>query len=202
MAEANLNHDEEVKTIPPNGSEAEDTFADLFKEEEAPEGETLEQKVARMEKETEAMKKGVSKFFSDKGRKEKAEVKVEKKETVNQSSDDVTELFLESKPEASLVKDDLKTIADAKYNGSIVKAWKEETWLHEKAKALSEQEVNKGKITPPSSETATVTNMEAVSKMSDDEQAKAIKNMSDKDYAKWKEYLRKNSGNNSGVLTI
>lgn len=187
------------------GGKSEDTeLESLFKEDDAPEGETAEEKVARLEAEMATMKKGVAKFFSEKGRKEKAAKEAtEAKKTPIHSSDDVTELFLESKPEAELVKDDLQKIADAKYDGSIIKAWKGETWLHEKAKALSEEATAKGKIQPPSSETAPTTDMSALAKLDDEAQAAAIRKMSDKEYSKWKDYQKRQaSSSHGGMLSL
>lgn len=205
MSEKDPSLNEEDTSKLQTGGESEDAdLEDLFKEEEAPEGETAEEKVSRMEKEMATMKKGVAKFFSERGRKEKAAKEVKATERVPiQSSDDVTELFLESKPEAELVKDDLQKIADAKYNGSIIKAWKGESWLHEKAKALSDAEVAKGKIQAPSSETSSNMDMSSIAKLPDEEQAAAIRKMSDKEYQKWKDYQRRQaSSTHGGMLSL
>jgi hypothetical protein len=153
MTEENLNPQEEVKTTPPAGSESEEVtdLESLFADEEAPEGEQPDDKVARLEKTVSDLKKGMAKAFSQKGReaKEVKEVKTDK--------DDVNELFYTQKPEAELVESDLKAIADAKYNGSILKAWKNETWIQDKAKSMSEakkvEEESKSKISKPSSAT-------------------------------------------------
>jgi hypothetical protein len=187
------------------GGKSEDAdLESLFKDEEAPEGETLEDKVARLEAQDEARRKGVAKFFSEKGRKEKATKEApEAKKTPTHTSDDVTELFLESKPEAELVKDDLQKIAAAKYDGSIIKAWKGETWLHEKAKALSEEAVAKGKIQPPSSQVPSVADMASIAKLPDEEQALAIRKMDDKTYSKWKDYQKRQaSSHNNGMISL
>lgn len=202
MPEENVNHEEEVTTTPPIGTGTEDTELEaLFKEEEAPEGETAEERVERLEAELAKTKKGVAKYFSEKGRKEKAaQAPDTAKKTPTQTSDDVTELFLESKPEASYVKDDLQKIADAKYDGSIIKAWKGETWLHKKAKALSEEEAAKGKIQPPSSQTPSVTDMASIARLPDEEQAAAIRKMDDKTYSKWKDYQKRQASAHSGGM--
>lgn len=186
-----------------DGGESEDAdIQALFGGEENHDEESSEEKVTRLENEMATIKKGVAKFFSEKGRKEKATNTVQvAQSTTNHSSDDVTELFLESKPQAEFVKDDLKTIADAKYGGSIIKAWKGETWLHAKAQALSEETANKGKINAPDSRTQSTVTMDVVARMSDDEQAQSIKKMSDKDYQKWQEFQR-NHSNKSGVLSL
>ena len=205
MTEENANLEKEVTTTPAQGAGSEDAdLESLFKDEDAPEGETLEDKVARLEAQDEARRKGVAKFFSEKGRKEKATKEVpEAKKTPTHTSDDVTELFLESKPEAELVKDDLQKIADAKYDGSIIKAWKGETWLHEKAKALSEEAVAKGKIQPPSSQVPSVADMASIAKLPDEELAAAIRKMDDKTYSKWKDYQKRQaSSHNNGMISL
>ncbi len=194
MPEEKLTPTEEAKATPTeeNGSEdseLENLFEEESEEEEAQEGpvKKLEAKIARMEK-------GMSKYFSQKGRENKAPNKAEEpKATPTQASDDVTELFLESKPEAELVKDDLKTVADAKYGGSIIKAWKGEQWLHAKAEALSEENKAKSKIQSPSNQIEGETDFAKIDKLPDAQQAEAIKKMSDKDYSRWQDYQRKKS---------
>lgn len=105
--------------------------------------------------------KGVKKLASIQGQKkeqprEKAESKADV--VVSHQDDDVSELFFAQTPKAELVSEDLKKIAEAKYNGSILKAWKGESWIQEKATALevarTEDEANKEKIRKPSSGTA------------------------------------------------
>lgn len=105
--------------------------------------------------------KGVKKLASIQGQKkeqpkDKAETKADV--VVSHQDDDVSELFFAQIPKAELVSEDLKKIAEAKYSGSILKAWKGESWIQEKATALevarNEDEVNKEKIRKPSSGTA------------------------------------------------
>jgi hypothetical protein len=203
MSEEDPTHEEEVPTTPAAGGESEgdSEFDELFKEIESKEAGEISKE------EFDAMKKGVAKYFSDKGRKTKenaAEAVVPaSKETPTHTSDDVTELFLESKPEAALVKDDLQKIADAKYGGSIIKAWKGEEWLHDKASALKESEVSKSKIQSPSGTIETATSMEAIDRMDDEAQAEAIRKMSDKDYKRWKDYqTRKAASSTGGMLSL
>lgn len=152
MTEENLNPQEEVTTTPTEGSESEEAldFEALFADDD------LQDDVPVSREEFNALKKGVSKYFSQKGREEKAKVepKVEPK-SESKNDEDLTELFFAQKPEAELVEGDLKQIADSKYGGSILKAWKGESWLHEKAQILSEakkkEEESKSKIAKPSS---------------------------------------------------
>lgn len=105
--------------------------------------------------------KGVKKLASIQGQKkeqpkEKAESKADV--VVYHQDDDVSELFFAQIPKAELVSEDLKKIAEAKYNGSILKAWKGESWIQEKATALevarTEDEANKEKIRKPAPGTA------------------------------------------------
>lgn len=105
--------------------------------------------------------KGVKKLASIQGqKKEQPNGKVETKADVviSHQDDDVSELFFTQIPKAELVSEDLKKIAEAKYSGSILKAWKGESWIQEKATALevarTEDEANKEKIRKPSSVTA------------------------------------------------
>ena len=59
------------------------------------------------------------------------------------SPDDIEVLFYGSAPKAGLVKEDLKIIAEAKYGGSILKAWNNENWIQEKAESLDREERRK-----------------------------------------------------------
>jgi hypothetical protein len=67
--------------------------------------------------------------------------------------DDVSELFFTTTPQAELVKDDLEKVSKL-HGGSILKAWREEKWLQEKATLLSkereEERENLSKIGRPS----------------------------------------------------
>ena len=59
------------------------------------------------------------------------------------SPDDLEVLFYGSNSKAGLVKEDLKTIAAAKYGGSVLKAWSGESWIQAKADALEKEEKRK-----------------------------------------------------------
>lgn len=166
MFEENLHLDEEaIKATPHDGSGSEDDeFAKLFEVEEAPEGESLEEMVKRQGEVIARMQKGIAKAFSEKGKKESKENEQPEKKSEQKSDDssDLEILFFEQRPEASLVSDDLKRVAKAQ-GISILQAWKNETWLHDKAKALasekSEEEKNRGKIHSPSGTTGSMTGM-------------------------------------------
>ena len=96
MTEEDLNQNQEDTSNLGDGSDSEDSeLADLFADTEGKETVSRE--------EFDSLKKGVAKFFSEKGRKEKDKTVAEPKVTPNQSSDDVTELFLESRPDRKSV---------------------------------------------------------------------------------------------------
>jgi hypothetical protein len=197
MNEEDLNQDGEDVSKQNLGSESDDSELDaLFKE--------MDSKDEVSREEFDKYKKSVSKYFADKGRKAKEAAKAiaPVKEIPNQSSsDDVTELFLESRPEAALVQDDLKIVADAKYGGSIIKAWKGENWLHAKASALAEENANRSKISTPTNRIEGEFDLKGIAQMSDEDQALAIRNMSNKEYSKWKEY-RNRQGSTSGTIQL
>lgn len=153
MSNEDLTQEEEVETTPTlesesdDATELEDLFAEHSQEEEATDVDSLKKEIADL-------KKGLSKFFSENGRKAKqVEEKKEEAKPETVPTDDVSELFFNQIPQAELVSSDLKSIADAKYNGSILKAWKGESWIQAKAKALSDErtvnEENKSKISKP-----------------------------------------------------
>jgi len=155
MSIEDLNQEEEVEKTNPttesesdDASELKDLFADESQDEEADDVEALK-------KEIKDLKKGLSKFFSEQGRKAKqVEEPGKKAETKTVQTDDVSELFFTQVPQAEAVQEDLRKIADKLYNGSILKAWKGESWIQDKAKALTdekaEDEANKSKIAKPS----------------------------------------------------
>ncbi len=190
MSKEDLHQDEEDTSKPHvTGSESEDEEDDEFEEllkkidEDSDEPPTRE--------EFNALKKGVAKYFSDKGR-EKA--KVEKKEEPAKTTateakadetDDLTEMFLEQNPKVELVKEKLDKVAKALYGGSLIKAWRNEPWLREMADSIeqekSEEAANKAKVGAPSKTVGT--NKVDFKKMTPEE---AIK-LSDDDFAKWSE---------------
>jgi hypothetical protein len=162
MTEENPNQNQEVETKPETGGEAKeaDELQDLFEDDKDVDTskETSDERVARLEKKLEDVQKGVSKYFSEQGRKNKEvkeeEVQPEAPAKTETTVDDLSELFYAQTPQAEFVGDDLKQIADAKYGGSVLKAWRNEKWLQEKASSLEsakkEEEANKSKIDKPS----------------------------------------------------
>ncbi len=114
--------------------------------------------VEELKKQVEDIKKGASKFFSEKGMKKGTiNGEVPKPAEKQEDTSDLEVIFFESKPEASLVEEDLKTIAKAK-GISLIQAWKTESWIQNKAKELqkekTEKESNNGRVADPSAEFA------------------------------------------------
>lgn len=119
--------------------------------------------------------------------KDFAQGKVKKEQPAQVNDfDDITEMFMVQNPVAEVVKDDLKTIADAKYNGSIIKAWKGEGWLRDKATALEnskkEEEISKSKISAPASFKGSNKSFENVT-------LEDLKKMSSSDKVKYTKYM-------------
>lgn len=170
MPEEELNQEEEEKSTPTPGSESDDAkeFEALFAETD-----DSEKDVETLRKDVEALKKGVSKFFSERGQAKQVVEPKKQVEVKTEQSDDISELFFAQIPQAELVQGDLRNIADKLYGGSILKAWRSEGWIQEKAKALSdakkEDEVNKTKISKPSNSVEFTKNIE---KMKEDEVGK------------------------------
>lgn len=157
-----LDENEENSTLDET-RESEETSEDLdelFDDSAETNGdETPEEKVKRLEEKMARIEKGVRKLATNQGREKVKEQ--QPKEEVQQTptssnNDDLQVLFYGQTPKAMLVEDDLKTIANAKYGGSILKAWNGESWIQDKASALSEakaeEEKSKAKITKPSSD--------------------------------------------------
>jgi hypothetical protein len=163
MPDETPNPEEEVKTTPNQEGESDDAkeFEALFTETDDSEND-----VETLRKDIEALKKGVSKFFSERGQTKQVVEPKKQVEVKTEQSDDISELFFAQIPQAELVQSDLKNIADKLYGGSILKAWRNEVWIQDKAKALSdakkEDEVNKTKISKPSNSVEFTKNIEKV----------------------------------------
>ena len=114
--------------------------------------------------------KQMDKDFADKGQQKKVVKPVVK---VTDSNEEITEeLLLVKNPEAESVLDDVKAVADAKYGGNRVKAYREEAWLQEKAKIEMQKEENIKKIKSPSS---SVRSVEPSAKVTDEDKRIADK---------------------------
>ena len=165
-----------------------DNLDDLFAD--ADENDDEEAPVSR--EEYNRLLKGTQKLATELGRikSEKKSVPVVKTEVnapanapVSQN-DDVLELFYGQTPNAKLVEAQLKDVADKLYGGSILKAWKGEEFLREKAEKLSadisEREANKDKLTPPMRGKTGAVNYKSLS-------ANEAMKLSDDEYIKWSE---------------
>lgn len=136
------------------GTDDKQELEDLFNSE-APEGETLEEKVERMEQEQSRLKKGVAKFFSEKGKKE--EKKTEKPTTVPSGTSPVLKaLYLKQNPEAQEVWDEVEKEAAALKKDPF-ELYESSSYFKGEAKAKAEakrvEEESKSKIAKPSSDT-------------------------------------------------
>lgn len=192
MSKEDLHQDEEdTSKLHDTGSESEDEDDDAEFEELLSkfEGSDEDEPVSR--EEFNALKKGVAKYFSEKGRKQAEESKKATTETKSTPEakanevDDLTEMFLEQNPKVELVKEKLDKVAKALYGGSLIKAWRNEPWLREMADSIeqekSEEEANKAKVGAPSKTIGS--NKVDFKKMS----PKEAMSLSDDDFAKWSE---------------
>lgn len=191
MSQEDLHQEEEDTSKPALGSESEDEDDDAEFEELLSkfEGSDEDEPVSR--EEFNALKKGVAKYFSEKGRKQAEESKKVITETKSAPEakanevDDLTEMFLEQNPKVELVKEKLDKVAQALYGGSLIKAWRNEPWLREMADSIekekSEEEANKAKVGAPSKIVGS--NKTDFKKMPFEE----AKKLSDDDFAKWSE---------------
>jgi hypothetical protein len=153
------NEDPNLENEERDSEETSSEFDELFSEDSETDEDTP---VSR--EEFNNLQKGIKKIATELGRnkskdtKDETESETDKEvtpEVDNSNSNDVDALFLEQTPEAEEVEDDLKAVAEAKYGGSKVRAWREESWLREKAKSLNDvkkqDEENKSKIDAPDS---------------------------------------------------
>lgn len=192
---------DETRESEDNG-ESVDEFAELFADdgdEDAP--------VSR--EEYNRLLKGTKKLASELGRIKTT--KVEKKEEVKatQVASDVNpvlkSLYFKQNPEAQEIWEEVER--EAKNLGKDPFAlYESSSYFKGEAKARfsekSEQAENKSKIQAPSSQANFGGNMEAIYKLDDEAQATAIRNMSSKDYAKWKEFLKGKSSSGTSLLQM
>jgi hypothetical protein len=151
MSDENLQQEEEVKETTPNSESESDESSELdelFEDEPKKETPSVEERLARMEK-------GLSKFFSEQGRKKEEPTKPEPKAEAKGMDDEIIEeVALTKFPEAEHVLDQAKQIAKST-GRNLLKVLREESWLIDKAKAVSEakrvEEEAKLKINKPSS---------------------------------------------------
>lgn len=152
MSKETTPEEEVEETTPTEGSDFEDN-SEMSDEAFLAKVNKIE---GRNYKSIEAYEKSVkerARAFSEQGQQKKAE---EKSNTTSSVADTevFTELLLVRNPEAELVKEDLEQVAEAKYEGNLLKAYRAESWLQDKAKSLSEKEQKKkeseGKTSTPS----------------------------------------------------
>lgn len=155
--EKSTSHEEE-------GTNDEQELEELLKTEEAPEGESLEQKVERLEANQSRINKGVAKFFSEKNKK-KTEVKPEEKKPEESTTTQpqqvavspvIQNLYFKQNPEAKEVWDEVVKEAKA-LNKDPFELYESSSYFQGEAKAKAEakrvEEESKSKINKPSSGT-------------------------------------------------
>lgn len=150
MSKEEITPEEEVKTTPTDGNDSDDLFDDsnddLSDEQFLTKVNEIE---GRNYKSVEDYKKTVKHRNAEFAKKGK------KKETEKVTPNLAKEILFVRNPEAELVEADLQEVADAKYKGDYLSAYRNETWLKEKAKIQVEEkkrkELSEGKASDPSS---------------------------------------------------
>ena len=136
--------EEEANPTPPEGSETED---DSKKDEEFL--KRFNELDGGSYTSVEAVEKALKekrKALSDLGRKNK-----ETNEAKDSPVDVYEEMLFFKNPEAKEVDEDLKEVAKSKYNGNVLEAWREESWLSKKATSLFEDKKRKEELENKSS---------------------------------------------------
>jgi hypothetical protein len=145
MTEENLNLEEEDPSKLPDESESEET-SDLDEVLE----EDSNDRVKELEKEVADLKKGMSKFFSEQGRKTEG---VKLKEVITPSV--IKSLYFDSKPEAKEIWEEVETTAK-QLGKDPFELYESSPYFKGEAKARfeakAEEEKSKAKITKPSTE--------------------------------------------------
>jgi len=159
-------NEEDVKSTPGSeeGTKDDQELEELLKTEEPSDDESLEQKVERLERENARVKKGVAKFFSEKGKKKpepsdkQEEKKTEEPTTVPSTgtSPVMKRLYFDRFPEAKEVWDEVEKEAKA-LNKDPFDLYESSNYFKGEAKAKAEakriEEETKNKIAKPSSDT-------------------------------------------------
>lgn len=172
MSEETVPRDEEAPATPPLGTESDDAsefeklFADDSEEDEGKsEVEVLKSKIDRMQK-------GMSKFFSEQGRKkavtpEPASPKVEAKPVGVQAEENqvLTSLYLNANPEAKEIWDEVKVEAE-RLGKDPFTLYESSAYFKGEAKARAEakktEEESKTKIKQPSSQVDFSKNIDSI----------------------------------------
>ena len=165
MSEENLNHEEDIIDETTNNgegseniSEVDQAFIDRVNEETGKDFKNIEGI-------TKSLKQS-DKDFAEKGQQTKKIV------SQNNDIEMSEELLLIKNPEAETVLDDIQIVADSKYNGNKLQAYRNETWLQEKATNEMQKEENIKKIKSPSS---SVRSVEPSAKVTDEDKRIADK---------------------------
>ncbi len=160
MSDENLNQEEKDLSKSPYGSESEDALDDLFKSDDDSQDELEDyEKVKKLEERLGNIEKGVKKFFSENGRKQKEiEKQPEKKEEVIETKSPVHSvlktLYFDKHPEAQDYWEQVEK--EAKLLGKDpFELYESSAYLKGEAKARHdakiEEETNKAKIDKPTS---------------------------------------------------
>ena len=161
MSEENLNQDEKDESNSQAGSESEDALDELFKSDDDSQEELEDsEKVKHLEERLGNIEKGVNKFFSENGRKQKEEIKpAEKKEEAQakpQINPVLKTLYFDKFPETKEVWAEVEKEAKL-LNKDPFELYESSSYFKGEAKARHdaklEDEANKEKISKPSSGT-------------------------------------------------
>lgn len=167
MSEENLNHEEDIKDETANNGEGSENISETDQEFIDRVNEETGKNFKSVEAITKSLKQ-MDKDFAEKGQQTKKNVS----QNLDNESDISEELLLIKNPEAETVLDDIKVVADSKYGGNKIKAYREESWLQEKATNEMQKEENIKKIKSPSS---SVRSVEPSAKISDEDRRVADK---------------------------
>lgn len=163
MSDENLNQEEKDLSKSPDGSESEDALDDLFKSDDDSQEELEDsEKVKKLEERLGNIEKGVKKYFSENGRKQKETVKQTEPQKEAQATPAVHSvlktLYFDKHPEAQDYWEQVEK--EAKLLGKDpFELYESSAYLKGEAKARHdakiEEETNKKKIDTPSNGTGT-----------------------------------------------
>jgi hypothetical protein len=163
MSDENLNQEEKDLSKSPDGSESEDALDELFKSDDDSQEELEDsEKVKKLEERLGNIEKGVKKFFSENGRKQKETEKQpepQKEASATPAVHSVLKtLYFDKHPEAQDYWEQVEK--EAKLLGrDPFELYESSAYLKGEAKARHdakiEEETNKKKIDPPSNGTGT-----------------------------------------------
>ena len=132
-----------TENLPPVDPQQENDPAQPADEFSWLDGESEEEYVSRINKDTGRNFKNVGDIVKNIQNADKKITelsrKVEEAPKSQTSPDDLEELFFGSNSKAELVKDKLKTVAKNLYDGSVLKAWNNEEWMRDMADSLDRE---------------------------------------------------------------